>query len=443
MKIAVVGSGISGLSVAYTLRKTHEVVLFEADSRLGGHTHTVDLTVDGIEQAVDTGFLVYNERTYPELIALFKKLNIPTASTDMSFSVSRGPYEMEWCGSDLSGLFAQKKHLVSPRFWGMIIDILRFNRQASTLAESMNQAKPDSPLAFGHTMLDQPLQSFLDRERYGEAFAADYLLPMAAAIWSCPMKQMREFPLGTFVRFFHNHGLLQINQRPRWFTVAGGARQYVQAMASQLTDIRLNTAVLSVEQSVNAAGQLRLRSTAGDEIFDAVVLACHSDQSLKILQKPRPAQAQLLSAVRYQENRAWLHCDTALMPRRRKAWAAWNYLSQQIRDETSNLDRTAVSVSYWLNQLQPLKLKRPIFVSLNPLQEPEPASTLKIIDYAHPVFDLAAVRAQRQLPSVQGIDGVWFAGAWTAYGFHEDGLRSGLAVARAIEDLPRSLALAA
>lgn len=443
MKIAVVGSGISGLSVAYTLRKTHEVVLFEADSRLGGHTHTVDVTVDGIEQAVDTGFLVYNERTYPELIALFKKLNIPTASTDMSFSVSRGPYEMEWCGSDLSGLFAQKKHLVSPRFWGMIIDILRFNRQASTLAESMNQAKPDSPLAFGHAMLDQPLQSFLDRERYGEAFAADYLLPMAAAIWSCPMKQMREFPLGTFVRFFHNHGLLQINQRPRWFTVAGGARQYVQAMASQLTDIRLNTAVLSVEQSVNAAGQLRLRSTAGDEIFDAVVLACHSDQSLKILQKPRPAQAQLLSAVRYQENRAWLHCDTALMPRRRKAWAAWNYLSQQIRDETSNLDRTAVSVSYWLNQLQPLKLKRPIFVSLNPLQEPEPASTLKIIDYAHPVFDLAAVRAQRQLPSVQGIDGVWFAGAWTAYGFHEDGLRSGLAVARAIEDLPRSLALAA
>lgn len=443
MKIAVVGSGISGLAAAYELCKTHQVVLFEADRRLGGHTHTVDLELDGIHQAVDTGFLVYNERTYPELIALFKKLNIPTAPTDMSFSVSRGPHQMEWSGSNLAGLFAQRRHLVSPRFWGMIVDILRFNRQASALAMGMRQDDSSSDLAFGDTLLDLPLDSFLEREHYGEAFALDYLLPMAAAIWSCPMKQMREFPLGTFVRFFHNHGLLQISQRPQWFTVEGGARQYVMAMAKALDDIRLHSPVWSVEQAANAAGQLRLRSRSGDEFFDAVVLACHSDQSLRILQKPRHEQAQLLQAIRYQENRAWLHGDTALMPRARKAWAAWNYLSKQIRDEASRLDQTAVSVTYWLNQLQPLKLKRPIFVSLNPLQEPEPASCFQVIDYAHPVFDLAAVRAQRQLPSVQGTDGIWFAGAWTGYGFHEDGLRSGLSVARAIQEAPQNLALAA
>jgi len=298
MKIAVVGSGISGLSAAYKLAKNHQVTLFEADARLGGHTHTVDIELEGINQAVDTGFLVYNERTYPALIALFKELGVPTAATDMSFSVSRGPHQMEWCGSSLAGLFAQKRHLVSPRFWGMLYDILRFNKQASALAQRMLQAQSNHSLAFGHAMLDQPLDLFLEREGYGEAFASDYLLPMAAAIWSCPMKQMREFPLGTFVRFFHNHGLLQVSQRPRWFTVAGGARQYVQAIAKTLDDIRLKTPVWSVEQRANASGQLRLRTAAGDEWFDAVVMACHSDQSLRLLQRPRPAQAQLLASVR-------------------------------------------------------------------------------------------------------------------------------------------------
>ena len=443
MKIAVVGSGISGLSAAYKLAKNHQVTLFEADARLGGHTHTVDIELEGINQAVDTGFLVYNERTYPALIALFKELGVPTAATDMSFSVSRGPHQMEWCGSSLAGLFAQKRHLVSPRFWGMLYDILRFNKQASALAQRMLQAQSNHSLAFGHAMLDQPLDLFLEREGYGEAFASDYLLPMAAAIWSCPMKQMREFPLGTFVRFFHNHGLLQVSQRPRWFTVAGGARQYVQAIAKTLDDIRLKTPVWSVEQRANASGQLRLRAAAGDEWFDAVVMACHSDQSLRLLQRPRPAQAQLLASVCYQENRAWLHSDSALMPRSRQAWAAWNYLSTQVRDPASVLDQTAVSVTYWLNQLQPLAIKTPVFVSLNPLQEPDPSRCFQVIDYAHPVFDLAAVRAQRQLPAIQGADGVWLAGAWTGYGFHEDGLKSGLAVAQAIEQAPQTLAMAA
>ena len=443
MKIAVVGSGISGLSAAYKLAKNHQVILFEADARLGGHTHTVDIELEGINQAVDTGFLVYNERTYPALIALFKELGVPTAATDMSFSVSRGPHQMEWCGSSLAGLFAQKRHLVSPRFWGMLYDILRFNKQASALAQRMLQAQSNHSLAFGHAMLDQPLDLFLEREGYGEAFASDYLLPMAAAIWSCPMKQMREFPLGTFVRFFHNHGLLQVSQRPRWFTVAGGARQYVQAIAKTLDDIRLKTPVWSVEQRANASGQLRLRTAAGDEWFDAVVMACHSDQSLRLLQRPRPAQAQLLASVRSQENRAWLHSDSALMPRSRQAWAAWNYLSTQVRDPASVLDQTAVSVTYWLNQLQPLAIKTPVFVSLNPLQEPDPSRCFQVIDYAHPVFDLAAVRAQRQLPAIQGADGVWLAGAWTGYGFHEDGLKSGLAVAQAIEQAPQTLAMAA
>ena len=325
----------------------------------------------------------------------------------------------------------------------MLYDMFRFNRQASELAQNMLQATSNSSLAFGHAMLDQPIDLFLEREGYGEAFAADYLLPMAAAIWSCPMKQMREFPLGTFVRFFHNHGLLQVSNRPRWFTVDGGARQYVQAIAKTLPDVRLNTPVWSVEQRANAAGQLRLRSSAGDEWFDAVVLACHADQSLRMLQRPRPAQAQLLASVRYQDNRAWLHCDSRLMPRSRQAWAAWNYLSKQTRSDTSSLDQTAVSVTYWLNRLQPLAIKTPVFVSLNPLDEPKPSTCFQVIDYAHPVFDLAAVRAQRQLPAIQGADGVWLAGAWTGYGFHEDGLKSGLAVARAIEQTPGALALAA
>jgi len=453
MRVAVVGSGIAGLSAAWKLSRSHKVVLFEADARLGGHTNTVDIVLEGREQAVDTGFLVYNERTYPLLIELFRQLGVPTAPSDMSFSVSRGPHRLEWCGSSMASLFAQRSNLLSPRFWGMLRDIVRFNRQASTLAEAMlrrdqavgKSVDPQDPnrSAYGHAMLDTALDVFLREEGYGEAFASDYLLPMAAAIWSCPMRQMRAFPLGTFIRFFHNHGLLQITNRPRWYTVRGGARQYVAKMAQDIHRIHLATPVLSVEQGRQAGGPLRLRTQHSEELFDAVVLACHSDQSLRLLRHARPEQREVLEAVRYQDNRAWLHTDIALMPRSRQAWAAWNYLSDTVEAGDSSGDAVAVSVSYWLNRLQPLEVRTPVFVSLNPLREPDPGEVLKVMDYAHPIFDLPAVRAQRRLPAIQGIDGVWLAGAWTGYGFHEDGLRSGLAVAESILQGSPSMPLAA
>ncbi|MFM7254292.1 MAG: NAD(P)/FAD-dependent oxidoreductase [Betaproteobacteria bacterium] len=492
MKIAVIGSGIAGLSAAWKLSGRHRVVLFEAEERLGGHTHTVDIVLEGRSQPVDTGFLVYNERTYPLLIALFEQLGVPVAPSDMSFSVSRGPHQLEWCGASVASLFAQRSNLLSPRFWGMLRDIVRFNRQASALAEVMlhrdrsdnggygyvrtaesvesvasaesvesvesvrptesvrpaesvgtaGSAKSAGPV-FGHRSLDTALDVFLRDEGYGEAFASDYLLPMAAAIWSCPMRQMREFPVGTFVRFFHNHGLLQIANRPRWYTVRGGARQYVERMAQQIGDIRLGTPVVSVEARQDAMRPLCLTTRFGEERFDAAVLACHSDQSLRLLRQARPAQREILKAIRYQANRAWLHTDSALMPRARQAWAAWNYLSNRVRVQDRSDDGFAVSVTYWLNRLQPLQVQTPVFVSLNPLREPGPETVLKVIDYAHPVLDLQAVGAQRRLHAIQGVDGIWLAGAWTGYGFHEDGLRSGLAVAQAIEGASSSMALAA
>jgi len=460
MRIAVVGSGIAGLSAAWKLSGRHAVVLFEADTRLGGHTHTVDIELEGRSQAVDTGFLVYNERTYPLLIALFQQLGVVSAPSDMSFSVSRGPHQLEWCGSSLSTLFAQRSNLVSPRFWGMLRDILRFNRQATRLAQAMlhpdrgydaSEKARGAPagMAFGDSTLDTALEVFLRREGYGEAFAADYLLPMAAAIWSCPMDQMRAFPMGTFVRFFHNHGLLQIANRPRWFTVRGGARHYVDKLAQSVHDIRLGTPVTAVEPISHPQARVQVTTSRGREQFDAVVLACHSDQSLRVLKRPRPEQREVLQAIRYQPNRAWLHTDDRLMPRARKAWAAWNYLSDTLRGtgagsgEGETSDRLAVSVSYWLNRLQPLDIQTPVFVSLNPLREPDPGRVLRIIDYAHPVFDLEAVRAQRRLPLIQGMDGIWLAGAWTGYGFHEDGLRSGLSVAQAVDQASPPMALAA
>jgi len=453
VKIAVVGSGIAGLSAAWKLSGRHQVVLFEAEERLGGHTNTVDIVLEGRRQAVDTGFLVYNERTYPLLIALFEQLGVPVAPSDMSFSVSRGPHELEWCGSSVASLFAQRSNLLSPRFWGMLRDIVRFNRQASALAEAMLQrdrtghsgkaAARTAEAAFGHRTLDTALDVFLRDEGYGEAFASDYLLPMAAAIWSCPMRKMREFPVGTFVRFFHNHGLLQIANRPRWYTVRGGARQYVERMAQQLDDIRLGTPVVSIEACQDARRPLCLTTRFGEERFDAAVLACHSDQSLRLLRQAYPALREVLQAIRYQENRAWLHTDSALMPRARQAWAAWNYLSNTVRVQDRSDDGLAVSVTYWLNRLQPLQVQTPVFVSLNPLREPSPDTVLQVIDYAHPVFDLQAVEAQRRLQAIQGVDRIWLAGAWTGYGFHEDGLRSGLAVAEAIDGASSSLALAA
>lgn len=428
MRIAVIGAGISGLSAALRLQDRHDVVLFERDARAGGHTHTVDVTIDGVTGAVDTGFLVYNERTYPLLIALFKELDIPQAPTDMSFAASIGPHRLEWCGSNLASLFAQPSNLLRPGFWRMIRDILRFNRQATTLAGASETTE----------RLDEPLEGFLLREGYSDDFRDAYLLPMAAAIWSCPTATMMKFPLGSFVRFFHNHGLLQIEGRPRWMTVPGGARQYVDKMLSRLADVRLGEAVLSVSRHAEPGREAVSVCTArGTEWFDQVVFACHSDQALALLADADAEERQLLSAVAYQPNRALLHTDCALMPRRRRAWAAWNYLSD------GNPGSPAVSVTYWLNRLQPLTLPRPVFVTLNPLSEPAPGTLIREIAYSHPMFDRAAMRAQKRLRARQGMRQTWYAGAWLGYGFHEDGLRSGLEVASAINARGEPLSRAA
>jgi len=424
MKVAIIGSGISGLGCAHALlaerRHGVQVTLFEAERRLGGHTNTVDVRLDGIEHPVDTGFLVFNERTYPNLIRLLAELGVPTAKSDMSFAVSvptGGGRRIEWAGTDLASVFAQRRNLASPRFLGMLADILRFNRQATRIAQGAE--------AVGQ----QTLGEFLDRHRYGENFRRWYLLPMAAAIWSCPMRTMLAYPLATFVRFCHNHGLLQVEDRPQWYTVAGGARQYVQKIAARLADLRPGTPVLEVRRN-EAAGKVSVRTAAGVEAFDQVVLACHGDQSAALLADADEAEQRLLAGACYQPNRAVLHTDARLMPRLRAVWSSWNYISDGAADP-------AVSVTYLLNKLQPLPFRTPVFVSLNPLVEPAPETVIAEFEYSHPIFDARMIEAQQRLAEVQGRRRVWLAGAWTGYGFHEDGLKSGLAVAGALAALAR------
>ena len=421
MKIAVVGAGVSGLGCAHLLAREHAVTLYEAAPRLGGHTNTVDITIDGISHPVDTGFLVFNERTYPNLIRLLGELAVPTALSDMSFAVSvpvgDGGRMLEWSGASLDTVFAQRRNLASPRFLAMLRDLLRFNRQATAIAEGRESGDELS------------LGEFLDRNRYGQSFRQWYLLPMAGAIWSCPLATMLAYPAATFIRFCHNHGLLQVNDRPRWFTVAGGARQYVEKIAAGLTDIRAGEPVLEVTRQ-EGAHKVAVRTQRGVALYDQVVLASHSDQSLRVLTDADAAERSVLADVGYQANRAILHTDERLMPRSRKVWSAWSYLSAG----GANPD---VAVTYLLNKLQPLPFKSPVFVSLNPLLQPRADKVLAEFDYAHPVFDQAAIAAQRRLPDVQGRRRVWFAGAWTGYGFHEDGLKSGLAVAEALGALGR------
>ncbi len=408
--VAVVGSGIAGLAAAWLLRERHAVTLFEAGDYAGGHTHTVDVEVDRQTIAVDTGFLVYNERTYPNLIAMFAHLGIEAAASDMSFSVSLEGEGIEWAGSSLATVFAQRRNLARPAFLGMLADILRFNREAPRWLER----GADDTASLG---------DYLDAGRYGRAFRDWYLLPMAAAIWSCPMRAMTEFPARSFIRFFVNHGLLQIVGRPRWLTVRGGAREYVSRLLADLPDVRLRTPVTGVRR---LADGVQVHATgAPPQRFDHVVLAAHADQSLAMLADADERERRVLGAIGCQPNAAWLHTDTRFLPQRRSAWAAWNYTGGRA---AADGDRP-VSVTYLLNRLQPLPVRSPVMVTLNPHREIDPACVLGRFDYAHPMFDAAAVRAQGELPALQGQRRTWFCGAWTGYGFHEDGLRSGMAVA--------------
>ena len=420
-RVAVIGSGIAGLSAAHHLNQHVDLSLFEAGNYFGGHTHTVDValpTAQGtVTHGVDTGFLVYNQRTYPGLIGLFESLNILTAASDMSFSVQARWDDtgkvLEWNGANLNSVFAQRSNLLRPRFWGLLSDIMRFNKLATELAKS---AQADA--------LAQPLQNFLDEHHFGTAFRQGYLLPMLGCIWSCPTTQMLQFPVATMVRFCDNHGLLQVNNRPPWFTVAGGAKHYVQAITEPIIDKRLNTPVLGIARDTQG---VQVRTAQGVEHFDHVVLATHADQSLSLLDKPSTDEQALLGAIRFHPNRAVLHTDTRVMPKRRLAWAAWNY--QRTQDDSES---ARVCLHYWLNRLQPLPFKQDVIVSLNPASPIDPATILGSYDYDHPVFDLPAIAAQRALPRLQGQQRTWYAGAWMRFGFHEDGYQAGLAAAQGL-----------
>ncbi|MEI8171428.1 MAG: FAD-dependent oxidoreductase [Rhodoferax sp.] len=427
MKIAIIGSGISGLAAAHALHGKADLTLFEAGDYFGGHTHTVDLTLPGpnglVTHGVDTGFLVFNERTYPQLIKLFAELGVAAVLSDMSFSVQvpdgRGHGPLEWSGSSLNTVFAQRSNLVNPRFLRLLRDVLRFNALATDLAKRGAEAA-----------LMQPLSDFLQQHKLSAEFRDWYLLPMLGCIWSCPTDQMLRFPVATMIRFCHNHGLLQVTNRPQWWTVAGGARHYVEKIVAQVADKRLNS---PVDRITREAHGVSVTSRGQTERFDKVVLACHADQSLRLLGNPSPGEVEALSAIRYQPNRAVLHTDTSVLPRQRRAWAAWNYERAARPSSTTSAQQTPsdarVCLHYLLNLLQPLPFEQSVVLSLNPVHAIDPSQVHGTFEYDHPVFDAAAIRAQGQIPALQGQQHTYFCGAWTGYGFHEDGLKSGFDVA--------------
>jgi len=408
-RLAVIGAGITGLSAAWLLRDAFDVTLYEAEPRAGGHADTQTPVIDGATVPVDTGFIVFNNVNYPNLVGFFAALGVAAHDSNMSFGVSKNNAAFEYAGGELKQLFAQPSNVLRPKFWSMVRDILRFNKQAPSLLET------DST---------QSLGDYLSANHYSAAFREDYILPMGAAIWSSSVSGMTAFPAKSFVRFFVNHGLLKINDRPQWRTVTGGSRVYVQRVLRDLAKFRPASPVTQVRRmaegvAVDAAGQT--------EMFDQVVFCSHADQSLAMIAAPSDAEREILGAVKFQDNEAVLHQDAALMPRRKLAWSSWNYLSAGNEDHGR-----AVCLTYWMNLLQGMKTKLPLLVSLNPNLPIDPAKILFRKTYRHPQFNAAAMAAQERLSDIQGKDRLWFAGAWTGWGFHEDGIASALRVANAL-----------
>jgi uncharacterized protein len=410
-KIAVIGSGIAGSSAAWALARNADVTLYEAESRPGGHTATVDIDYRGTAVSVDTGFIVYNERNYPELTNLFATLGVDTHPSDMGFSLSLDDGRLEWSGHNFRTLFAQKRNAVSPTFLWMLREIVRFNRCCV--------ADRDSGRLAGLT-----IGAYLDRRKFSAAFRDNYLIPMAAAIWSTPRIEMLAFPAATFVTFFENHRLIHTD-RPIWRTVTGGARTYLDRLLAPLAGrVRTGAAIETIIR--DAFGATVWARGAEPERYDAVVVATHSDQALALLGDASAIERTVLSAISYRPNRVVLHRDPRLMPKRKGVWAAWNYL------RTSDDADREVCVTYWMNRLQGIDARLPLFVSLNPTLEPREELTFGEWSYAHPQFDTGALTAQSRLGEIQGVRNTWFAGAWTGYGFHEDGLRSGLDAAEGL-----------
>ena len=412
MNIAVLGSGISGLSAAWLLSRSHEVSVFEQGSYAGGHSNTVDVVGPSGAIAVDTGFIVYNEPAYPNLTALFDHLQVSTKPTEMTFAVSLRGGALEYAGNDLFTLFAQKKNLFSRRFWSMLLDIRRFYGQAPRDLAEMN----------GVT-----LGEYLDRRSYGPAFREDHLYPMAAAIWSIPARQVAHYPAQAFTRFCENHGLLKITGRPMWRTVSGGSREYVKKLVAPFADrLHLNAGVRHIRREADG---VVVEWAGGAQHFDHVVVAAHADQALALLADPSEEERRILSCFPYGRNETILHSDPALMPKLRAVWSSWNYLSPG--------PDAPLAVTYWMNRLQGLAPETPLFVTLNPGVAPREELVHRRFVYEHPIFDLKAIEAQRALWSLQGKRRTWFCGAYFGAGFHEDGLQAGLAVAEQLGGVRR------
>ncbi|MBK6286623.1 MAG: FAD-dependent oxidoreductase [Gammaproteobacteria bacterium] len=412
MRIALIGAGISGLTAAWLLSRRHEVTVFEAEPRIGGHTATVDVTVAGQHFAIDTGFIVFNDRTYPNFIRLLGELGVASQATEMSFSVSNDLSGLEYAGSNLNTLFAQRRNLLRPRFWAMVRDILRFNRSA---VSDLEQGRIPDGMTLGE---------YLDEGGYCAQFRDDYLVPMGAAIWSSGTRQMDAFPVEFFIRFFRNHGLLSIADRPQWRTIVGGSRSYLDPLKQRFASaIHTNDPVIRI---VREAEQVELGTRSGRiERFDQVILACHSDQALALLDRPSTAERSILEAIPYRDNAVVLHTDTRVLPRSRRAWSSWNY---RVRAGAGELP----VLSYDMNILQKLDADTTFCVTLNDTSAIDPARILGRYNYSHPVFSVNGIRAQARWAEINGTRRTWFCGAWWGNGFHEDGVTSALRVAHAL-----------
>lgn len=412
MKIAVIGAGVAGLGAAWLLSRKHDVVVYEREDRFGGHSCTVDAPVPGGTRPVDVGFIVFNERNYPNLVALFDHLGVPTENSDMSFAVSLDEGRFEY-GSSFGGYLGQRRNMVRPSFLRMTHDILRFNRLAPQLLDRSED-------------LDFTIGNFIDDAGLSDAFRDRYLVPMASCIWSTPLGRMLDYPAQSFVRFFNNHGLLTIGPQLQWRTVSGGSRSYVERIA---TPLRARARLATPARAIRRDSQgVQVRDGSGHwDRFDKIVMACHADQALALLEDADGPERDLLGRFGYSSNEVWLHGDLSLMPKRRSVWSSWNYVADR-RSEVAN-----VSVTYWMNRLQNLPNETPLFVSVNPGRAPSPATAYARFNFEHPMYDAAAIRAQRGLHAIQGVRDTYFCGSYCGYGFHEDALSAGLDVAEQLE----------
>lgn len=413
MRIAIVGSGVSGLVAARELAREHQIEVFESGSHVGGHVHTHDLEIDGRSVRVDSGFIVFNDKTYPGFCALLRELGVESRASDMGLSIRCERTGFEYNGRDLDTVFAQRSNVLSPTFHHMLLQILRFHREAPELLESGSELT---------------VREWLDAKRYGRRFRTHYLEPMAAAIWSAPLADVQAFPARFLARFLHNHGMLQVEGRPQWRTVVGGSKAYVAPLTAGFRDrIRLNAPVRTI---VRRAADVEVVLESGERrVFDQVVIATHTDTALQMLAAPTRAEREVLGAIRYQSNEAVLHTDASLMPKRKKCWASWNC---HLPDPAKSSASAPVAVTYWMNQLQGLDTETQVFVTLNRAEAVAPDKVLRRMQYSHPQFALESPAAQARRDELQGVQRTWYCGAYWGFGFHEDGLQSGLAVARAM-----------